>query len=549
MKRYLKINNADNVIVALENFETADQIIVDQDTIVVLEPIAVKHKMATQDIAQGDRIRMYGLTVGKAKSPIFKGARISTENTEHATEGYGSRTESFEWKAPDHSRFIDRTFNGYHRKDGNVGIRNYWIILPLVFCEKRNVEVIQEALMKNLGYPTPQDFSVDTNKLIELYHQGKSADQILNSNILISSNEIAVNRTFKNIDGIKILNHDMGCGGTHQDAESLCRLLAGYVLNPNVAGATVLSLGCQHAQVSLFNKCLNEFNPNHGKPVYVFEQQKYSSERELIADAVKQTFVGLIEANQINRAPAPISKLCLGLECGGSDGFSGITANPALGYASDILVSVGGTTILSEFPELCGAEQDLINRCKKKSDGEKFAHLMKTYGERAEAVGSGFYANPSPGNIRDGLITDAMKSLGAARKGGTAPVSGVLDYTERVSEPGFYLLCTPGNDVESDTAFGASGTSIIAFTTGLGTPTGNPVVPTVKIATNTMLANRMPDIIDIDAGKIISGNDTMESMGEQILEYIIQVANGDAIPHAERLLQDDFIPWKRGVSL
>lgn len=174
---------------------------------------------------------------------------------------------------------------------------------------------------------------------------------------------------------------------------------------------------------------------------------------------------------------------------------------------------------------------------------------MKTYSARAEAVGSGFYANPSPGNIRDGLITDAMKSLGAALKGGTAPVKGVLDYTERVSEKGFYLLCTPGGDVESTTAMTSSGCTMIAFTTGLGTPTGNPVAPTIKIATNTALARRMPDIIDLNAGTIVDGADTIPSKGEEILEYVIRVASGEAIPHAERLAQDDFIPWKRGISL
>ena len=320
----------------------------------------------------------------------------------------------------------------------------------------------------------------------------------------------------------------MGCGGTRQDALSLCRLLAGYVLNPNVAGATVLSLGCQNAQISLFQEALNQFNPGHGKQIFYFEQQKYSSERELISDAVKYTFLGLIEADKTGRQEAALSHLRLGLECGGSDGFSGITANPALGHASDMIIALGGTTILSEFPELCGAEQDLIDRCKKKEDGEKFSQLMQTYSSRAEAVGSGFYANPSPGNIRDGLITDAMKSLGAALKGGTAPVQGVLDYTERVNE---------------------NGCNLVAFTTGLGTPTGNVISPTIKISTNNLLSEKMPDIIDINAGTIIDGVDTIQSKGAEILEYLIKVASGEAIPHAERLGQDDFIPWKRGISL
>ena len=549
MKRYLKIHDQDNVVVALEEIKKLDKIEVRDQAILISENIPVKHKIAIRDFLRGEPVKMYGLTVGRAKSPILKGSRISTENTEHATESFDTIQKKTDWKKPDISRFKGRTFQGYHREDGSVGIRNYWIILPLVFCEKRNVSVIQDSLVKALGYQTFEEFGVDTQQLVELYQSGAAVPDILKADILRTRAEIRNNRVFKNIDGIKILNHDMGCGGTRQDADSLCRLLAGYVLNPNVAGATVLSLGCQNAQVSLFQEALDRFNPNHGKPVYIFEQQKYSSERELIADAVKQTFCGLIEADKIVRKPADLSHLNLGLECGGSDGFSGITANPALGHASDMIVTLGGTTILSEFPELCGAEQDLINRCETPANAEKFAHLMKNYSARAEAVGSGFYANPSPGNIRDGLITDAMKSLGAALKGGTAPVKGVLDYTERVSEKGFYLLCTPGGDVESTTAMTSSGCSMIAFTTGLGTPTGNPVAPTIKIATNTSLARRMPDIIDINAGTIVDGTDTIQTKGEEILEYVIRVASGVSIPHAERLAQDDFIPWKRGISL
>lgn len=549
MKRFLKIHHDDNVLVALEEFEKLDTIHDGETDILISEKIPVKHKVARKDFLVGDAIKMYGLTIGKAKSPILKGSRISTENTMHATENFDTQQKEYHWAIPDVSKFQHRTFNGFHRKDGSVGIRNYWIILPLVFCEKRNVVVIQEALMKSLGYATSEDFKVDTEKLIEIYQHGGQADDILKSNILLSRNELTQKRIFKNIDGIKILNHDLGCGGTRQDADALCRLLASYVLNPNVAGATVLSLGCQNAQISLFTDALTRMNADHGKPVYIYEQQKYSSERELISDAVKQTFIGLIEANKIERKEASLSHLCLGLECGGSDGFSGITANPALGHASDMIVQLGGTTVLSEFPELCGAEQDLINRCVKKEDAEKFAQLMRTYGARAEAVGSGFYANPSPGNIRDGLITDAMKSLGAARKGGSAPVVGVLDYTERVSESGFYLLCTPGSDVESTTAEVGSGCNIVAFTTGLGTPTGNPIAPVIKISTNNKLASGMPDIIDINAGTIIDGKDTIQSKGEELLEYIIKVANGEATPKAERLGQDDFIPWKRGISL
>lgn len=241
--------------------------------------------------------------------------------------------------------------------------------------------------------------------------------------------------------------------------------------------------------------------------------------------------------------------MCIGVKCGGSDGFSGISANPAVGYCSDLVVALGGKILLAEFPELCGAEQGLIDRTIDEAAAKKFIRLMKDYNEAAHKVGSGFEMNPSPGNIKDGLITDAIKSTGAAKKGGTSPVVDVLDYTEAVRKPGLNLVCTPGNDVEATTGKAASGATLILFTTGLGTPTGNPVCPVIKVATNSSLAKRMSDIIDINAGVIIEGEKTIEQMGEEILEYCIKAASGEVIPKAVLLNQDDFIPWKRGVSL
>jgi altronate hydrolase len=214
-----------------------------------------------------------------------------------------------------------------------------------------------------------------------------------------------------------------------------------------------------------------------------------------------------------------------------------------------MLAALGGASILSEFPELCGVEQELINRCANKQTAQRFIELMGAYSKAAEAVGSGFDMNPSPGNIKDGLITDAMKSAGAAKKGGTSPVQDVIDYGEYVTKPGLNLLCTPGNDVESTTAMAGAGASIILFTTGLGTPTGNPIAPVVKISSNTKLAERMPDIIDVNAGTVIEGKKSIEEVGEEILDYIVQVASGVKKTKSMELQQDDFIPWKRGVSL
>lgn len=546
---FLQIHPDDNIIAALQDLKTGTRIEHHGVSITLVEDIPAKHKFTTTDLVTGDAIYMYGVLVGKASKSIPTGSRIRLENVVHAAQSYEVGQRQATWQSPDISAWKDKTFMGYHRSDGQVGTMNHWLVIPLVFCENRNIEVIRTALSDALGYNTRQRFKVDTHKLIEGLKNGTSPDDLLTIPIVSDQEEVAANRVFQNIDGIKYLTHDGGCGGTREDAETLCRLLAGYITHPNVAGATVLSLGCQNAQIPILEDAIKAINPNFDKPLYIYEQQQSESERQLIETAVRQTFVGMAKANEQERQPAPLSKLTLGLECGGSDGFSGISANPALGHTSDLIVALGGKTILSEFPELNGVEQELINRCQTKEDAEKFAKIMKAYSDQAEAVGSGFKNNPSPGNIKDGLITDAIKSAGAAKKGGTSPVTAVLDYTEIATQKGLNLLCTPGNDVESTTGLAGSGANVIVFTTGLGTPTGNPITPVIKMSSNTKLYQRMNDIIDFNAGTIIEGEDTVESSGAALLDYIIEVASGRAVPHAVRLGQDDFIPWKRGVSL
>ncbi|MCB0689156.1 MAG: UxaA family hydrolase, partial [Saprospiraceae bacterium] len=450
------------------------------------------------------------------------------------------------WQEPDVAAFKDRTFQGYHRSDGKVGTRNYWLFIPLVFCENRNIKLLQDTLLEPLGYFQGKEKRIRIDNLISAVKDGRSNFMDLN---LETGKSTTGSRVFKNIDGIKFLTHEGGCGGTRQDSEMLCKLLASYIVHPNCGGATVLSLGCQNAETRILQQFIQEFTPNLDKPVYYFEQQTGGTETEFIEKIIKQTFEGLHIANQTTRKPAALSHLTLGLECGGSDGFSGLSANPALGYCADMLVALKGSAILSEFPELHGAEQDLVNRSVDEDTANRFLKLMQNYNARAKADGSGFEANPSPGNIRDGLITDAIKSLGAAKKGGNSPVQGVLDYGEILSKSGLNLLCTPGNDVESTTGLAGAGSTMIVFTTGLGTPTGNAITPTIKMATNSTLAKRMKDIIDINAGTIIEGTDTLATKAHELLEMIIEVASGTHLTSAEKLSQDDFIPWKRGISL
>jgi altronate hydrolase len=548
-KNVLKIHPNDNVIVALTDLTKGQIVELDGQSYTLTEDIAAKHKFAAQDFEAGAEIKMYNVLVGKAESFINKGGSINIFNVKHAVNNYELRSNHADWQAPDLGNWQGRTFNGFHRADGNVGTANYWLVIPLVFCENRNIEVLREALVDDLGYARKHSYQKQTNDLIALYKAGKTVEEILSADL--QSQEVGAEKQqlFKNVDGVKFLLHDGGCGGTRQDAQALCGLLAGYITHPNCAGATVLSLGCQNAQAGILQEEIAKRSPNFSKPLYILDQQNIGTEADLIAQALKQTFVGLIEANKSVRQPAPLSKLCIGLECGGSDGFSGISANPAIGYTSDLLIGLGGSVILAEFPELCGVEQELTDRCLDPADAELFSHLVSTYNDRAKAVGSGFDMNPSPGNIKDGLITDAIKSAGAAKKGGTSPIVAVLDYPEQVKKAGLTLLCTPGNDVESTTAEVASGANIVLFTTGLGTPTGNPIAPVIKIATNTKLYEKMSDIIDLNTGTIIEGDESIEEAGERILDYVVKVASGELEICAVRNGQDDFIPWKRGVSL
>ena len=541
----LKMHPKDNVLVALTDLPQNEQVFFEGETYILQNTIKAKHKFYTTDLKVGDEVIMYGVLVGKVQFNISKGSLMTIENLKHAAEPYSYREVNYSWQAPDVTKYKDRTFNGFKRKDGRVGTANYWLFVPTVFCENRNLDVIKEALQNELGYSVSDKYTQYTHQLLSAYQEGLDMDSIHLE--LTPTNK--VNRIFKNVDGIKFLNHQGGCGGTRQDSATLSSLLAAYANHPNVAGITLLSLGCQHLQVQDFVNDVKKQNPSFDKPMLVFEQQQTVSEEQLIADAIKQTFEGLIEINKLERTPAPLRDLVLGVKCGGSDGFSGVSANPAVGYTSDLLVALGGKVLLAEFPELCGVEQNLIDRCVAKESAEKFIDLMQSYDALAHKVGSGFHMNPSPGNIKDGLITDAIKSAGAAKKGGTAPVVDVLDYTEPVTKAGLSLVCTPGNDVEATTGKAAAGATLILFTTGLGTPTGNPVCPVIKVATNSVLANKMSDIIDIDCGPVISGEKSIEEMGEDILEYCIKAASGEIIPKAVQLNQDDFIPWKRGVSL
>lgn len=543
----LRVHPADDLIVALQDLPVGQTVRLGEHSWHLREKIPSKHKFAARDFALGDLATMYGVTVGRATQPIARGSLVHTHNLRHEAATYTGKKQDLTWMPPDVSAWRNRTFQGYRRKNGPSGTANHWLVIPLVFCENRNLTFMREALTRALGYAQSSPYERFAQRLTEIQRRGgKQAEmEALELDALPF-----VSPVFPNVSGVKFLEHGLGCGGTRQDAIALCNLLAGYIAHSNVAGATILSLGCQHAQVSLLEESLNRLFPQFDKPLHIFEQQKSLSEQDMMIRAIRTTFDGVALANEQTRAPCPVSDLIVGVECGGSDGFSGISANPVIGHAADLIAALGGAPVLSEFPELCGVEQSLCDRCVTPELADRFVHLMRAYEGAAQSCGSGFDANPSPGNIRDGLITDAIKSAGAAKKGGTSPIIDVLDYGEPIRKHGgLTLYCTPGNDVESTTALAGGGCNLMLFSTGLGTPTGNPICPTLKISTNTTLMKRMSDILDFDTGSVITGEQTVQQMGETLLELCLATASGEYVPKSILLGQDDFLPWKRGVSL
>lgn len=549
MQTALLIDPFDNLGVALQPLCPGDLVNINGQKVEITQPVAAKHKFALAPLKKGDRCTLYGVTVGVMTEDLAAGGLIHTKNLEHKADEFSRNREPFtKWQAPDVSPWQDRTFDGYHRSEKSVGTANHWVVIPMVFCENRNVNAIRQAFERSLGYERTSHYEDFARALVDGYHKGQSAEALAKISC-DSLSELGANRVFSNVDGIKFLTHTMGCGGTRDDANALCGLLAGYITHPNVAGATVLSLGCENAELRILEEAIRQRIPDFDRPILTFRQQEFPNEQALLETAIRSTFVGMIEANKATRSPASLDKLSLGVECGGSDGFSGISANPTLGMASDRLVALGGRVILSEFPELCGVEQELINRCVSDEVADRFVDLTSRYAARAEAVGSGFSHNPSPGNIKDGLITDAIKSAGAAKKGGTSPIVDAFDYPDIARKPGLNLLCTPGGDVESTTAMAGAHANVIVFTTGLGTPTGNPVCPVIKASSSTELAERLPDMIDFDTGGIIRGETDLDALSGELLDLIIEVASGRHRTKAQILGQDDFQPWKRGVSL
>ena len=546
MRQWLQIDAADNLAVALSDLPAGHEVSFSGKKFTLRNQVPAKHKFTLRKIKKEEPFVMYGAKVGFAVRDVEAGEALAES---HIRPGKSKElnwsANKYHWHGPDSPQY-QKEWEGYPRENGSFGTRNHWLVIPLVFCENHHVELLRESLQDALGYRSQKKRSFDISELVTAVKSGAGVEEVAQmqpGSVISESGE----RVFPNIDGIKFITHQAGCGGTRGDSDMFVELVVSYLINPNCGGATIISLGCQNAQMQQVKERLNKRAPQYARPIVWCEEQSFHGENVFLKTAISQTMAGLMKANESKREKAPFSALSLGLECGGSDGFSGISANPLLGKASDQIVGGGGNAILSEFPELNGVEQELVNRCKSKDQADRFVHLMKAYEKHVLDAGSSFDANPSPGNIREGLLTGAMKSAGAARKGGSAPVSSVLDYSEIPESKGLHLLCTPGNDVESTTALAASGANLIVFTTGLGTPTGNPLTPVIKMSSNTTLALKMRHLIDFDAGVIIGGKN-MDDLTKDFLDYLIKVASGH-LTKAEENGQDDFIPWKRDISL
>lgn len=496
MQNFLRINEKDNVVVALKTILPGTVITVPGKApvdVTAVEEIPAGHKMALCDIAQGGEVIKYGCRIGYASQPVGKGSWIHTHNVKTAL---GDLLEyTYEPVAMEETVTGDADFMGFVRPDGKVGVRNEIWVVPTVGC----VNNVATAIARQ-------------------------------ANTLLKGS----------VDEVIAFPHPYGCSQMGDDQEHTRQILADLIQHPNAGGVLVLGLGCENSNIDVLKPYLGEYDENRVK--FLVAQD---SEDE-IADAL-ELIKGLVDyASGFEREPVSVSKLVIGMKCGGSDGLSGITANPLVGRFSDILISKGGTTILTEVPEMFGAETLLMNRCADKELFDKTVDLINDFKNYFKSHNQTIYENPSPGNKKGGISTLEDKSLGCTQKSGSAPVKGVLAYGETVKACGLNLLSAPGNDLVAATALAASGAQIVLFTTGRGTPFASPV-PTVKIATNSGLADRKSNWIDYNAGVLVEGNDMAEE-SRRLFDYVVEVASGRKVCSEEAGFHDMAI-FKQGVTL
>lgn len=493
---FIKINPADSVVVCLRNYSKGEEITINDKTITVLQDTPVGHKILIKDTKEGENIIKYGYPIGHAKENLTAGQWVSENNLKTNLSG----KLTYEYKPVNEKLQIENKnlkFNGYIRANGEVGIRNEIWIVPTVGC----VNGIAEKLANRLTEETK----------------------------------------LAGIDAIHAWHHNYGCSQLSEDHENTRKVLRDIVLHPNAGAVLVLSLGCENNQPDQFEKLLGDYDKSRIK--FLVVQKVKGDEVEEGMKILRSLYE--ITKNDV-RTACPLSKLRVGLKCGGSDGLSGITANPLVGEFSDFLVAQGGTSILTEVPEMFGAETILMNRCENADLFNQTVKLVNDFKEYFLSHGEPVGENPSPGNKAGGISTLEDKALGCTQKCGRAPVSGVLGYGDRLKANGLNLLSAPGNDLVASTALAAAGCQIVLFTTGRGTPFGT-FIPTMKISTNSTLYNNKPNWIDFNAGELVDGID-MKSLLDKFTNKIISVANGEKTRNEENGYREIAI-FKNGVTL
>lgn len=494
MQDFIKINKEDKVAVALKPLEKGSCLNVDGQTVTLLEDIPQGHKFALCDMKAGEPVIKYGASIGNAKEDIFAGSWIHVHNIKTSL----GDVLDYEYKPVKFGELSGKTavFKGYKRPDGTVGVRNELWILPTVGCVNSVAKAIEQEAKKR--FP------------------------------------------LGNVEDIVAFAHPYGCSQMGDDQENTRKVFADIIHHPNAGGVLVLGLGCENCNIPVLMDYIGEYDESRVK---FLQCQEFEDEVE---EALKQLEELYNQANQCVREDCDASELIIGMKCGGSDGLSGITANPVVGAFSDLLIVQGGTTILTEVPEMFGAETILMNRCKNEEIFEKTVHLINDFKNYFTSHNQTIYENPSPGNKKGGISTLEDKSLGCTQKSGSAPVVGVLEYAERVKEKGLNLLSAPGNDLVAATGLAVSGAQIVLFTTGRGTPFAS-LVPTVKISSNSKLSKFKADWIDFNAGEMVETK-TKEEMAQELFDYVIRVASGEKVK-SEVAGYHDIAIFKQGVTL
>jgi arabinonate dehydratase len=493
----IHLHPTDNVAIARVALPAGTELRVDGIPVLTRDAIPAGHKVALWDIAAGETVERYGQMIGRAKVPIDAGHHIHTHNLafEELVLDYEFPTTETAIPGP---RADAPTFLGYPREDGRVGTRNYIAVVAASNCASHTADLIARSYD---GAELPP-----------------------------------------NVDGVVAFPHGEGCGHAFgPDMDQLRRTLGGVLVHPNVSSALIVGLGCEGNQIDHY---LGPGGARTNRLVGMTLQGSGGTTGTV--EAARREIARFFEqASAEERVPCPASKIVLGLNCGGSDSFSGITANPALGYCSDLLAEMGGTSVLGETPEIFGAEHLLVKRARNREIADKLLGCIRRYKEYLARFEGSFDDNPSPGNKQGGLSNILEKSLGAVAKGGTSPLIDVYEFAERVTSAGFTFMNTPGYDPVSLTGLAAGGCNLIAFTTGRGSAIGFPTIPVIKIVTNTHTFRAMPDNMDINAGAISDGESTVQQIGRQIFDTLLEVASGRRTC-AERLGHKEFVPWRIG---